>query len=93
MAFKITDDCNSCGACEPECPNHAISEGDDFYVIKASACTECVGFHAEPQCASVCPVDSCITDPDDVETKDQLIAKARTLHPDKDFSGNVPSHL
>lgn len=60
MALKITDDCNSCGACEPECPNHAISEGDDYFVIDAEKCTECVGFNAKPQCADVCPVDACV---------------------------------
>ena len=60
MAYKITDDCTSCGACEPECPNTAISAGDSTYVINAAACTECKGFHAQPQCASVCPVDACV---------------------------------
>jgi ferredoxin len=33
MAYKITDECISCGACEPECPNQAISEGEKIYVI------------------------------------------------------------
>ena len=33
MATHITSDCINCGACEPECPNEAISEGDDVYVI------------------------------------------------------------
>ncbi len=60
MAYKITDDCNSCGACEPECPNHAISEGADYYVIDPVKCTECVGFNPKPQCADVCPVDACV---------------------------------
>ncbi|HJX03845.1 MAG TPA: 4Fe-4S binding protein, partial [Dehalococcoidia bacterium] len=43
MAYKITDDCISCGACESECPNSAISEGDSTYVIDPTKCTECVG--------------------------------------------------
>ncbi len=93
MAYKITSDCNSCGACEPECPNSAISMGSDIYEIKMEACTECVGFHNEPQCAAVCPVDTCVTDPAHVETEAALIAKAKKLHPGKDFSGNVKSHF
>jgi len=43
MAYKITEECINCGACEPECPNEAISEGDPVYVIDAARCTECVG--------------------------------------------------
>ncbi len=78
MAYKITQDCNACGACEPECPNTAISQGDIF-VISADLCSECVGFHATPQCASVCPVDACVQDPDHKETRDQLMAKFHKL--------------
>jgi len=43
MAFHITEECISCGACEPECPNQAISEGETVYVIDPGKCTECVG--------------------------------------------------
>ena len=93
MSYKITEDCNNCGACEPECPNNAISQGADYFVIKVDACTECVGFHGQPQCAAVCPVDACITDPTAPETEALLIAKAQKLHPDKNFSGAVPSHF
>jgi ferredoxin len=64
MAYMITDECISCGACEAECPNEAISEGDEYYVIDAVKCTECVGFFDESQCAAVCPVDACVPDPD-----------------------------
>jgi ferredoxin len=52
MAFTISDVCISCGACEPECPVNAISEGDAQYEIDASICTECGA------CAEVCPVDA-----------------------------------
>ncbi|HHU63104.1 MAG TPA: 4Fe-4S binding protein [Clostridiales bacterium] len=52
MAYKITDECISCGACEPECPMEAISAGDDIYVIDADKCTDCGA------CADVCPVDA-----------------------------------
>lgn len=93
MALKITSDCNNCGACEPECPNSAISMGADLFEIKWDACTECVGFHGEPQCAAVCPVDACLTDDAHKETEELLIARAKTLHPGKDFSGNVKSHF
>ena len=63
MAYKITDDCISCGACEPECPNEAITEGETVFVIDPAKCQECVGSHDTPQCAEVCPVDCCVSDP------------------------------
>ncbi len=53
----------------------------DFYYIVTDKCTECVGFHDEPQCASVCPVDCCVPDPDHVESKEELTAKKDSLHP------------
>ncbi len=81
MALKITDECISCGACEPECPNEAISEGDVIYVIDPDRCTECVGFYDEQQCAAVCPVDACQPDPEHVESHDELMAKKEKLHP------------
>jgi ferredoxin len=82
MAYKITDECISCGACEPECPNEAISEGETIYVIDPAKCTECVGSHESSQCAEVCPIDNCcIPDPEHTETKEQLLKKWRGLHP------------
>ena len=56
MATMITGDCINCGACEPECPNNAISQGDPVFVIDPILCTECVGFHDYEACAAVCPV-------------------------------------
>lgn len=53
---------------------------DEFYYIVTDKCTECVGFHEEPQCAAVCPVDCCVPDPDAVETKEELLAKKAWLH-------------
>ncbi|EYE89749.1 ferredoxin [Fervidicella metallireducens AeB] len=50
MAYKITDACVSCGACEPECPVNCISAGEGIYVIDAAACIDC------GNCANVCPV-------------------------------------
>jgi ferredoxin len=81
MAYKITDDCISCGACEPECPNEAISEGETVYVINPAKCTECVGAHESSQCADVCPVDACVPDAAHKESKDQLMEKYKKLHP------------
>ncbi|MCL4458453.1 MAG: YfhL family 4Fe-4S dicluster ferredoxin [Chloroflexi bacterium] len=80
MALMITEDCISCGACEPECPNQAISEGETIYIIDPDKCTECVGFYDEPQCASVCPVDACVPDPNRRETREQLLAKKERQH-------------
>ena len=53
---------------------------DDYYFIVPDKCTECVGFHEEPQCAAVCPVDCCVPDPDHRESNDALLAKKSKLH-------------
>ena len=77
MATMITSECINCGACEPECPNEAITQNDDIYVIDPVLCTECVGFHDYEACAAVCPVDCCVTDPNNVEPEEALIDRAR----------------
>lgn len=79
MALIITDECINCDVCEPECPNGAISQGEDIYKINANLCTECVGHYNEPQCVEVCPVDCIVADPDRVESKEQLQAKYQSL--------------
>ena len=85
MAYRIDpEECIACAACEEECPNEAISEGDDVYVIEASKCSECIGWFEESQGALVCPVDACVPDPDHEETQDQLVEKFKQLHPDKE---------
>jgi ferredoxin len=53
---------------------------DDYYYIVPDKCTECVGFHDEPQCAAVCPVDCCVPDPDREESKETLLARKERLH-------------
>jgi len=53
---------------------------DEFYFIVTDKCTECKGFHDEPQCAAVCPVDCCIPDEDNKETEEQLLSKKAWLH-------------
>lgn len=108
MATVITAECINCGACEPECPNTAIYQGgvewelngathaaiaaDIFYIVPEK-CTECVGFHDQEACAAVCPVDCCIPDPKIPETEGQLIARARTLHPEATFTADFPSRF
>ncbi|MGR2739927.1 YfhL family 4Fe-4S dicluster ferredoxin [Billgrantia sp. Q4P2] len=75
MALMITDECINCDVCEPECPNDAISAGEEIYIIDPSRCTECVGHYDEPQCQQVCPVDCIPLDPERRESRDELMAK------------------
>jgi ferredoxin len=97
MATTITDECINCSACEPVCPNGAISEGDSIFVIDPNLCTECVGEFSEEQCQVVCPVLCCVPDLANIETEEVLAARAIALHPDdlvlkaRIESGNFPS--
>lgn len=99
MATHITEECINCGACVPECPNEAISEGDSIYVIDPECCTECVGFHEKEACQAVCSVECCLPDPQRNETEEVLIARALALHPDdadlaaKAAGGEFPSRF
>ncbi len=52
---------------------------EEFFYIVPDKCTECKGFHDEPQCAAVCPVDCCIPDPDREESEEELLAKKDEL--------------
>ena len=79
MALKITDQCINCDVCEPECPNEAISPGEEIYVIDPKLCTECVGHYDTPQCKEVCPVDCILVDPEHEETREELTAKYEEL--------------
>ena len=79
MALLITDECINCDVCEPACPNEAISEGEDIYVIDPDLCTECVGHFDEPQCVVICPVDCIPKDPDHVESESDLLAKYKRI--------------
>ncbi len=58
--------------------NDQMSE--EFFYIATDKCTECIGFHDEPQCAAVCPVDCCVDDEDNVESEAELIEKKNRLH-------------
>jgi len=82
MATQITEDCINCGACEDECPNSAISMGDETFVIDPALCTECVGFSDEQMCAAACPPDVCIQDADRIESEEVLLARAKKIHPE-----------
>ncbi len=82
MTTYITSDCINCGACEPECPNEAISEGDEIYIIDPELCTECVGFYDHEACQAVCPVECCLPDPNHREEETGLLDRALKLHPD-----------
>lgn len=79
MALLITDACINCDVCLPECPNSAIMQGADIFVIDPVLCTECIGHFDKPQCVEVCPVDCIPLNPDVVETKEQLYEKYLTL--------------
>ena len=79
MALIITDECINCDVCETECPNGAISQGEEIYLIDQNLCTECVGHYNEPQCIEVCPVDCIVTNPDKVESREELKAKYQAL--------------
>ena len=79
MALMITDACINCDVCEPECPNNAISAGEEIYVIDPARCTECVGHHDQPRCVELCPVDCIPKDPAHAESQAELEAKYRRL--------------
>jgi ferredoxin len=83
MALIITDECINCDVCEPECPNGAITMGQEIYEIEPSKCTECVGHFDTPQCVEVCPVDCIPKDPANPDTQSTLLGKFFRLHPDK----------
>jgi ferredoxin len=72
--FPLVDGTNV----DAEAENDPIEE--DYYFIVPDKCTECNGFHEEPQCAAVCPVDCCIPDPDREESEEVLLARKESLH-------------
>lgn len=61
-----------------DAPMEPVSE--ELYYIVSDKCTECMGFHEEPQCAAVCPVDCCVDDPDYRETEEELLTKKAWMH-------------
>jgi ferredoxin len=79
MALMITGVCINCDVCEPECPNGAISQGEEIYEIDPELCTECVGHFDTPQCVELCPVDCIPTNPEHAESREQLQSKYQRL--------------
>ncbi len=81
MAMKIVEaECINCAACEPECPNTAISNTGTTFVVDPALCTECVGAHDKPQCVEVCPVDCIVPDPERRESNEILNERYARLH-------------
>lgn len=63
---------------DADAPQKPVS--DEVYYIVADKCTECMGFHEEPQCAAVCPVDCCVPDENHVEDEQTLLNRKAFLH-------------
>jgi len=80
MALKIDASCINCDMCDPECPNEAITLGEEIYEIDPDKCTECVGHYDEAQCVAVCPIDCIDPDPEHVEDEETLMAKFHRMH-------------
>ncbi len=80
MALLIENSCINCDMCDPECPNEAISMGENVYEIDVDKCTECVGHYDKPTCVSVCPIDCIKPDPDKIEDEEALLAKFLRMH-------------
>ena len=66
MSLEIVDSCVGGYACEPLCPNKAISAvmqpGEPLFFINPDKCTECLGDHDLPQCGEICPIEGAIVD-------------------------------
>jgi len=79
MSLSIIESCVNCYACEPLCPSDAIFMGDAFFLIDDKKCTECDGDFADPQCASICPIEGAILD-----------AAAEAINPPGSLTGIPP---
>ncbi|SEG26920.1 4Fe-4S binding protein [Marinobacterium lutimaris] len=62
MSLSIIESCVNCWACLDVCPSDAIYDAKPHFMIDAKKCTECEGDHADPQCASICPIEGAILD-------------------------------
>jgi len=81
MSLSITTPCVNCWACVDVCPNDAIIEAQPHFHIEAKHCTECDGNHADPQCASICPIEGAI-----------LNAQGVAINPLGSLTG-IPMHI
>ncbi len=81
MATMIVPErCVACAACEPVCPGKSIRREGKVFVVDPERCMECVGYHGQRRCASVCPARGCcVQDPDRVETEEVLFERAKQL--------------
>lgn len=82
MALEIVESCVNCWACEPLCPSNAIYEAKPHFLIDAKKCTECEGDHADPQCATICPIEGAILD-----------ALGEALNPPGSLTGIPPARM
>lgn len=82
MALSIIESCVNCHACAPLCPSQAIFEAKPHFLIDAKKCTECDGDFAEPQCASICPIEGAI-----------LSAAGQPMNPPGSLTGIPPEML
>ncbi len=81
MSLSITTPCVNCWACVDVCPNDAIIQARPHFHIDAKRCTECDGDHADPQCASICPIEGAI-----------LNAQGAAINPLGSLTG-IPMHI
>jgi ferredoxin len=82
MAFQILEGCVNCWACEPLCPSRAIYAARPHFLIDTGRCSECAGNYADPQCASICPIEGAIVD-----------ASGLALNPPGSLSGIPPERV
>jgi len=82
MSLEIIESCVNCWACIDVCPSEAIAMGDKHFVISAKKCTECDGDYADPQCASICPIEGAILD-----------AEGLSLNPAGSLTGIPPERM
>ena len=81
MSLSIAAPCVNCWACVDVCPHEAIVEAKPHFYIDAKRCTECDGDHADPQCASICPIEAAI-----------LNAQGGAINPLGSLTG-IPTHM
>lgn len=82
MALTIVELCVNCWACQPVCPTEAIYEAKPHFLIDTKKCTECEGYFADPQCATVCPIEEAILD-----------ASGEPLNPPGSLTGIPPEKM
>ena len=94
--------CIECNGCVTACKNEnevpwgvnrrrvvTINDGVPGERSVSVACMHC----SDAPCAAVCPVDCCVPNPKDVESEEQLLAKAKVIHPDQTFAAEFPSRF